>query len=629
MLYNPVSNELVVVTNDQNIVFFNSSTLDKIKFFIGYNDQVIDVKFLKEETKIIVATNSEQIRIFDTATWDCQVLEGHKDICLTVDPSECKNYAFSGSKDNTVRLWDLETLTCLGYGEGHLGSVSAVAFSKRSKTFCLSGSEDKTIKQWNISSACNGKGSPEFAIPVAKTIIAHEKDINSIAIAPNDKIFASGSQDKTCKIWSLPDMTLKGVLKGHKRGVWCVEFSPVDQVVATASGDQTVKIWSVKDYTCLKTFEGHLNSVLRVSFITKGMQLVSAGSDGLVKLWTIKTNECVDTFDSHTDKIWALAVHPDENVVVSGAGDSVLNVWKDVTKEVEEEKIAAAEKLILKEQEIQNFLALREFKNALALAFELEQPHRILRIFESLIEGETEADMVDVLTSLPEKELGLCFSYMRDWNTSGKQAFVTQKVLMSIMSNIPIERIKKLPNIAEIVDAMIPYTQRHMNRITTLAQRSFLLDFTLQSMNVISMPDVTPIAVDLANKPAPVPSATREVRKRANPSSAEPTATATTTTTTTTTTTATTATTAESIETDEAAVVNPIALLIQPNRAGKQERFPEVNPISFLGSDESKTKQSTKSKARDAKKQKRPRKQKRNGGDGNIDGDDDDDSDGL
>lgn len=78
------------------------------------------------------------------------------------------------------------------------------------------------------------------------------KDVNSVAISPNDRLVVSGSQDRTAKLWSLPDMSLLGVFRGHSRGVWCVQFSPVDQVVATASADGSIKLWGIHDFSCLK-----------------------------------------------------------------------------------------------------------------------------------------------------------------------------------------------------------------------------------------------------------------------------------------------------------------------------------------------------------------------------------------
>jgi WD40 repeat protein len=87
-------------------------------------------------------------------------------------------------------------------------------------------------------------------------ISSSRQDINSVAVSPNDKLLASGSQDRMAKLWSLgapgAGPALLGVFRGHKRGVWAVCFSPVDQVLASSSADGTAKLWSLQDYSCLK-----------------------------------------------------------------------------------------------------------------------------------------------------------------------------------------------------------------------------------------------------------------------------------------------------------------------------------------------------------------------------------------
>lgn len=73
-----------------------------------------------------------------------------------------------------------------------------------------------------------------------------------MVVAPNDKLLATGSQDRTAKLWALPQCQLLGTFSGHRRGLWCVQFSPMDQVLATASADGTIKLWALQDFSCLK-----------------------------------------------------------------------------------------------------------------------------------------------------------------------------------------------------------------------------------------------------------------------------------------------------------------------------------------------------------------------------------------
>jgi len=77
-----------------------------------------------------------------------------------------------------------------------------VALSKRATTFAVSGSKDTTIKRWNLKPATEkepAEGEP-VALSASWTRPAHEKDINAIAVSPNDKLLVTASQDRTAKV---------------------------------------------------------------------------------------------------------------------------------------------------------------------------------------------------------------------------------------------------------------------------------------------------------------------------------------------------------------------------------------------------------------------------------------------
>lgn len=211
--------------------------------------------------------------------------------------------------------------------EGHAESVGAVAMSRKAYSdssegglrFMFTGSQDRTLKMWDLTNVpihSETGGQPAKCKSLA-THKAHEKDINSLDVAPNDRLLVSGSQDRTAKVWEIEhivyengtvkgEIKLLGTCKGHKRGVWTVRFGRTERVLATGSGDKTVKLWSLDDFSCVKTFEGHTNSVLRVDFINAGMQMVSTASDGLVKLWNVRDESCAATMDNHEDKVGVL-----------------------------------------------------------------------------------------------------------------------------------------------------------------------------------------------------------------------------------------------------------------------------------------------------------------------------------
>lgn len=273
------------------------------------------------DSQLAVATNSTLIRIYSTTGLDTRLLSGHTGIVLCLDRGPGGQLLASGSKDRSARVWapslqegDL-SWGCVALCEGHAESVGAVAMSRMPGSgFMFTGSQDRTIKMWDLSNIPSSySGGDPIKCKSLTTQKAHEKDINSLDVSPNDKLVASGSQDRTTKVYEIDyrvssggvrgEIRLIGTCTGHKRGVWNVRFGRAEKVLATGSGDKTIKLWNLQDFTCVKTFEGHTNSVLRVDFLNAGMQLVSSASDGLVKVWNVKEEECIATMDNHEDKV--------------------------------------------------------------------------------------------------------------------------------------------------------------------------------------------------------------------------------------------------------------------------------------------------------------------------------------
>ncbi|KAL4239924.1 Transducin (beta)-like 3 [Mactra antiquata] len=488
LIHNKEKNNLTVVTYDQNISILGLEKLVLQKQFAGNNDEILDVKYFNDNKYAIVATNSMHIKVFELSTWDCEILYGHTDIVLCIDVIPKSDMFISGSKDNTVRLWKMDPVakqvSCLALGQGHTNAVGALAMSRVKPTFFVSGSEDCTLKLWTIPPKMDSSIITEIHSSVTEK--AHDKTICSVAVAPNDKFIASGSSDKTAKLWRADNLKLIGVMRGHKRGIWCVQFSPVDQILATSSGDGTVKLWSLADFSCVRTFEGHDCAVLKVAFITRGMQIVSSATNGLIKLWTIKSNECVKTFEGHEDKVWALAVGDDDEMI-SGGADSNLITWKDVTEIEQVEAKEKQEEFILQEQTLSNLIQQKKYLKAIGLAITLEQPFRLLSILKEILsEDDGDNKLFKTLEKLRMDQIDSLLRFTVQWNTNSRHCHESQVVLSSVLKIYPPNQLKKLANLKSSVEGLIPYTERHFNRMSRLVQQSMFLEYTWQCMKGIS-----------------------------------------------------------------------------------------------------------------------------------------------
>ena len=479
MLYNEKSKTLAVVSAEHVIVLHKLKTFECTKQFIGFSDELFDVIYMGDDDKYLaVATNSKDIKLYENATMNCKLLKGHTDLVLALGKSSVDvNLMASSGKDNTVRLWRISdgNATCVGVGSGHTASVGSVSFNCGSSSFLVSGSQDTCVKIWEIPT----KSGTNAVLKCLNTERAHQKDINCVSVAPNDKIIATASQDKTVRLWN-EHLVLLGTLQGHRRGVWSAKFSPVDQVVITSSADCTVKLWSISEFSCLKTFEGHESSVLRVEFISNGMQFISVGSDGLVKLFNLKTSVCTSTFEHHDGRVWALALSGDETRFVTGGSDSTLIKWRDVTEEKKLERSKEQEQLALDEQQLQNYVQSDQLLKALKFALRLEKPLQVLRIVQGIVK-RGDNGLSDTIAQLRDDQKDALLKCVANWNTNGRNCQPAQLVLNILINELQSGKFRPT-GLSHILEGSLPYTERHFKRLTQLMKDLYFITYTINCM---------------------------------------------------------------------------------------------------------------------------------------------------
>lgn len=347
-----------------------------VKRIAGNQGIIADIKYVGPEFNLLaMATNSPALRIVDIEKpLELRVYEGHTDILNAVDVSTDGKWIATASKDNEARLWrwngELQDFEPFARFQGHAGAITAISLSKSQNEpkFLITGSSDLTIKKWKIPN------TPNSIVKTSEyTRRAHDKDINSIDVSPNDEYFATASYDKLGKVWQTDSGETIGVLKGHKRGLWDINFYKFDKLIVTGSGDKTIKVWSLLDFSCKKTLEGHTNSVQRVKFFNREHpQLLSCGADGLIKLWDYKQGEIIKSLDNHDQRIWAMDLKNDGEYFTTADADGKLSFWTDNTEEEVKFKELQAKEKIEQEQSLSNYIKNKDWSNAFLLALTLD-----------------------------------------------------------------------------------------------------------------------------------------------------------------------------------------------------------------------------------------------------------------
>jgi serine/threonine protein kinase len=117
-----------------------------------------------------------------------------------------------------------------------------------------------------------------------QTLTGHSEAVYFVAISPDGKILASGSQDRIIKLWNLATGKLIRTLTGHSSWISSIAISPNREILASSSQDGTIKLWNLATGELIRTLTGHSDSVNSIAISRDGKILASASDDKTIKL---------------------------------------------------------------------------------------------------------------------------------------------------------------------------------------------------------------------------------------------------------------------------------------------------------------------------------------------------------
>jgi WD40 repeat protein len=228
-----------------------------------------------------------------------------------------------------IALWTQAALRkgvegCFRKLQGHSGRVDSVAFSnsseKEQQQLLASGSNDRTVRLWDTHTR-----------ECVAVLQGHMYYVSSVAFSPDGRLLASASADRTVRLWDVvrrQPLFPVDVLRGHTDIVRSVSFSPDGRQLASGSYDGTVRLWSVPDGAPGPVLQ-HALSVWCVVFSPViGSNLLAVGyGNGIIGLWDGINQQLLRELREHNSVIESVAFSPDASQLVSGSWDRTVELW--------------------------------------------------------------------------------------------------------------------------------------------------------------------------------------------------------------------------------------------------------------------------------------------------------------
>ncbi|XP_075153126.1 phospholipase A2 activator protein [Haematobia irritans] len=165
-------------------------------------------------------------------------------------------------------------------------------------------------------------------------LVGHSMDVRSVCsagLSESGQMIASGSRDKTTKLWKPLDNTfIEAVtLQDHKNFVSCVFYHEGEGWLCTGSNDATVCIYQENAIIPILTLKGHEATVCSIAAGVEGHSIITGSWDKTARIWTIDEtgNYTFVELKGHEAAVWAVASMPESKKFVTGSADKSICYW--------------------------------------------------------------------------------------------------------------------------------------------------------------------------------------------------------------------------------------------------------------------------------------------------------------
>ena len=281
----------------------------------------------KDDRTLISGSNDNTLRAWDVTTgtqrWSKDVSDSV--IAVALPSHNAQFIAYGGAGNYDIRMRYSDDGGPRGSMSGHTKTVLSLAF-KPNSYLLASGSRDDTVRIWDVG------GNNRRHV---RTLRGHTSSVQSVAWSPDGRTLASASADGTVRLWN-PDNGINfAVLRGHTERVMYVAWSPDGRILASGSDDKTIRLWNPDTHGTRRVLRPGVKSY-SLTFHPDGQTLVSGTSDKGIHLWDPNTGALKARLNAGYNSRNLLAFSPNGQILAGkGLGSNRdVSLWRLLTVDV-------------------------------------------------------------------------------------------------------------------------------------------------------------------------------------------------------------------------------------------------------------------------------------------------------
>jgi RNA polymerase sigma factor (sigma-70 family) len=297
---------------------------------------------ISPDGKTVAEVTRSSIRLWDALTgMELHELTGHGEEIEQIAFAPDGKTLGSGSRDRTIRLWDVATGATVRMLEGKLAlvpdeidlgggrkfvgrqrGVVAMTFSPDGRTLAAAASADGAFRVWDTNS---GKELPPFPGALLQ--------ITTLAYLPDGRTIVSGDWDGTIRVWDVASRKVLRRFRAHHGPILALALFRDGKTLA-AGGERTIRLWDVAEGTEILPLEAHHQAVTHLVFAPDGRTVASGSGDGTgaVCLWDPATGRLLRHLDGPGGKVGLLAFAADgRSLAVGGRWSPTVHRWDPAT----------------------------------------------------------------------------------------------------------------------------------------------------------------------------------------------------------------------------------------------------------------------------------------------------------